>query len=369
MSEKFEKEIKSAEIALINGEYSYCVEILNPNLEFFPVSSKKGVQLRMMLITALSGGNKNEEAIIICKQLLKSKHRNVREEAKSLIQILSSPNLIIPETWNVQFENLPKERTNNSKISKNIKQLKKGNNFINTSNIPTGDTKPFQKGFIVLTLILLIALIPLLSGCVKIENTLDIRELDSINLELSIESKYLNKLSWQKNFENKIQEISPNAQIIVKNGNFSLIEKGNDLEKTTSLINNILEVASYSSESNSDEIKINHLEKNFLIGKKYFFDINLDLTQLESKDNIGINFNIINPAKPKILNSNGQILIDKKIIFWKLIPGTLNQVEFSYWEWNSLLITSLGVISLVFLAYILRQRRYTIGTSLPQLPS
>ena len=45
----------------------------------------------------------------------------------------------------------------------------------------TGETKPFQKGFAIILVLILILLIPLLSGCMKIENTLDMSELESIN--------------------------------------------------------------------------------------------------------------------------------------------------------------------------------------------
>ena len=58
----------------------------------------------MILITSLSGVNRKEESIKLCKELRKSKYSHVREEAKALLQILDSPNLKIPENWNVKFE-------------------------------------------------------------------------------------------------------------------------------------------------------------------------------------------------------------------------------------------------------------------------
>ena len=48
-------------------------------------------------------------------------------------------------------------------------------NFINTSNIPTGETKSFKKGFVFIIALILLLLLPLLSGCVKIENTIDLQ--------------------------------------------------------------------------------------------------------------------------------------------------------------------------------------------------
>ena len=73
------------------------------------------------------------------------------------------------------------------------KEVLKKKKFINVIETPTGETKPFQKGFSFIIFLILLLLIPLLSGCVKIENTLDLSELDSITNNLVIESKYIKK--------------------------------------------------------------------------------------------------------------------------------------------------------------------------------
>ena len=72
--------------------------------------------------------------------------------------------------------------------------------FINVTETPTGETKPFQKGFSLIIFLILLLLIPLLSGCVKVEDTLDLGELDSITNNLVLESKYIKKFPWQLKF-------------------------------------------------------------------------------------------------------------------------------------------------------------------------
>ena len=101
---EYKQVINKAELALNNGEYNYCINLLSPLLEKLTVSTHEGVNIRMILITSLSGANRKEESIEICKQLRKSKYSHVREEAKSLLQILDSPNLKIPDNWNLKFE-------------------------------------------------------------------------------------------------------------------------------------------------------------------------------------------------------------------------------------------------------------------------
>ena len=58
----YEQVLETVELALARGEYHYCIDFLLPLIESFPLSSKEGVNLRTILITALCGINKKEEA-------------------------------------------------------------------------------------------------------------------------------------------------------------------------------------------------------------------------------------------------------------------------------------------------------------------
>ena len=49
----YEQVLETVELALAKGEYHYCIEFLLPLVESFPLSSKEGVNLRTILITAL----------------------------------------------------------------------------------------------------------------------------------------------------------------------------------------------------------------------------------------------------------------------------------------------------------------------------
>ena len=161
--DSYKEVVEKAEFALIKGEYNLCIEYLYPIIKLYPPSSKEGANLRTLIITALSGINKKEEAKIFCKELLKSHDYKVRENAKYLMEIMDSPEIKKPENWNITIENNPNlNKTTLTSLKPNNK--KKEKKFINISNIPTGETKPFQKGFIFIIFLLLFLLIPLLSG-------------------------------------------------------------------------------------------------------------------------------------------------------------------------------------------------------------
>tara|TARA_Y100000589_G_C27189979_1_gene644362 strand:+ start:982 stop:2085 length:1104 start_codon:yes stop_codon:yes gene_type:complete len=365
---EYEQLIEKGQLALNNGEYKICVDLLNPFLESFHVSSEEGINIRMMLITALSGLNEKEESIKICKQLIKSQYSHIREEAKSLIQILNSPNLEIPDNWNIKFEDSLIPQDYNPIIPKNINSSKP-RKYINVTNLPTGQTKPFQKGFIVITTCLLILILSLLSGCVKVENTLDLRDIDAIKFELRIDNKYISKLPWQLNFEHKLRDIFSSKDITFNDENFILNKKDINIKQTNLYINKILKTVSDSLEIGLNDIKINQLEKNYLFGKKYFYKINLDLMNFEKFDDLEIFLKIINPSKVTLLTENKNISSIDKNIIWKIIPGDINQIEFFFWDWNRLLISTIFAFLLVFAAYLIRNKRYELGSNLPQLPS
>ena len=365
---EYEKVINKAELALNNGEYNNCINLLSPLLEKFTTSTREGVNIRMILITSLSGANRQEESIEICKELRKSKYSHVRDEAKALLQILNSPNLKIPDNWNVKFE------SNN--IDKDFKQTTLQNKYpesstkyINISDQPTGETKPFQKGFSILIVILFILIIFLLSGCVRIENNLDLREIDSINYDFRIDSKYLKKIPWQLKFEGEVKDITSIKDIFINDDIFQFHKSGLNITETENNINNILKIASANITTNLKEIEIDKFEKNYILGKRYFYKINLDLLELENFNDLEIFFNIINPSKAYIYNKNINIDTNKNKIIWKILPGEINHIEFSFWNWNRSLIWTLIVLLLIIFAYYIRKKRYELGSNLPQLPS
>ena len=116
--------VEKAELALIKGEYNFCIEYLYPIIESYPPSSKEGANLRTILITALSGINKKEEAKIICKELLKSRDYKVRENAKYLMEIIDSPEIKKPENWNITIESNPAlNKTSLSSLKLNNQKL------------------------------------------------------------------------------------------------------------------------------------------------------------------------------------------------------------------------------------------------------
>ncbi len=367
--DSYKQVVEKAELALIKGEYNFCIEYLYPIIESYPPSSKEGVNLRTIIITALSGINKNEEAKIFCKQLLKSRDYKVRENANYLMEIIDSPEIKKPDNWNITIESNPALNKTSLSSLKTNNFKKKEKKFIDTSNIPTGQTKSFQKGFIFIISLLLILLIPLLSGCVKFEDTLDISEIDSIKNNFKIESKYIKKFPWQINFEEKIKEIFPNGEISKGELDFSFKNKNLNMETAQETLYKIQKTAGEVLGESTD-LKVHSIENNFFFLKKYNFRIDFDLQNLLYIEDLELTLNIINPNRVSVRDlENPNVEVSKNFIKWQLIPGKLNSLEFSFWNWNKLLLGFLLILFLILTAYFMRFYRYKIGSNLPELPS
>ena len=285
------------------------------------------------------------------------------------MEIIDSPEIKKPENWNVEFESDPSLNKKSLKSLRKKRKVAEEKKFINISNSPTGETKPFQKGFPLIIFLILFLLIPLLSGCVKIENTLDISELDSITNNLVIESKYIKKFPWQIKFEEKIKDIFPDAEISQEESTFSLTNKNLNQEKTKQVLKIIQNTAGELA-GGSTNLEINSSQKNFIFLKKYFYKMDLDLNSIKSIDNLELIIKIIHPNKAILTGKNNpNIAITGNLIIWNLKLGQMNSLEFSFWSWNKLLIGITFIFIIIILAYSLRFYRFKLGTDLPQLPS
>ncbi|ABB49560.1 conserved hypothetical protein [Prochlorococcus marinus str. MIT 9312] len=365
----YEQVLETAELALAKGEYHYCIEFLLTRIDSFPLSSKEGVNLRTILITALCGTNKKVEAKRFCKELLKSYDNKTRENAKYLMEVIDSPDIKKPENWNVQFESYPSQNKKSLNSLRKKREVLEKKKFINVTDTPTGETKPFQKGFSLIIFLILLLLIPLLSGCVKVEDTLDLSELDSITNNLVIESKYIKKFPWQIKFEEKMKNIFPDAEIGQEESTFSMKNKNLDLENTKQVLK-IIQNTGGELAGASTNIEINSTQKNFIFFKKYFYKVDLDLNSIQGIDNLELIFKIIHPNKANLTGKNNSNLeITRNLIIWNLNQGQINTLEFSFWSLNKLLIGISIILIIIILAYSLRFYRFKLGTDLPQLPS
>ena len=129
-----EATLRLAELALDKGAYKECLSALESLLEGRTLLQSNDGYIGTLMVTALIGQGKNQQAISICETLLKHKNDGIRQQAKQFLSILKSPELERPEDWSIKIPSLSiEEPLNNFKILRVKKCIK----YVNGDKILT----------------------------------------------------------------------------------------------------------------------------------------------------------------------------------------------------------------------------------------
>ncbi len=356
--------IKAAEAALEKGDYIFCIKILDPLLISFPAKTKTGAQLRLIKVTAYMGIGDEEKAINICQLLVNNKEPVIRQQAKQLLSILEAPSLPRPSNWSVEIPKIELESSLKPSFNKNKKKKKE------PDHPPTGPTKNLDFGFSFLTLLIILLITLLLSGCVDISTRFSVTRADRLNISFDIDSDSGELIPWQVEFADNLSK---------KNSIFKIQEKGNKqhfesptirFEEVNELLNQVALSAAKSSgfPVNRPNIIVNN--KNWIFGTRQTLNFNFDLSELPKIPGLKINI-IIND----ISNKNNfktkplQPTFKEGLMSLPLQIGTTNELEVSYWKWNYISLGILFTVSLTLLSLFLQRFRLKMGFGFPELPS
>ena len=84
-------DLTPAETALERGDYGQCLEQLSPLAESRPLPDPEGARIRLLMVTALMGQGRDQEALTICQLLSRSGEPQLRQQARQLLTILEVP--------------------------------------------------------------------------------------------------------------------------------------------------------------------------------------------------------------------------------------------------------------------------------------
>ena len=355
--------IKDAEAALEKGDYSLCIKIIDPLLLSFSTETVIGSQLRLLEVTAYMGRGNEQKAIAICKALIDSKEAKVRQQAKQLLTILEAPCLPRQENWSVEIPKMDMEQSLKSSFRKQKQKKKK------VKPPPTGPTKNLDFGFSIITLLIILLITFLLSGCVDISTNLSITGSDRLKISLDIVSNSGKLIPWQIEFadnlakENSILKIQTEENKQHFESPTILFEEGNELLKQ------IASVASKASGLNIDKPEIITNNRNLIIGTRQNLKIYFDFRDLPKIPGLKLNLIFHELGKKNNFKTEPIEPIYKK--GFTLIPlktGQINYLEVSYWKWNKMTMGIILIISLTFMSILLQKFRLIMGFGFPELP-
>ena len=355
--------IKTAEAALEKGDYNFCIKIIDPLLLSFPADTSIGAQLRLLQITAYMGRGDEQNAIDICKILVNNKEATVRQQAKQLLSILDAPCLPRPSSWSVEIPKIEMD-TSLKSSSRRIKAKEE-----KTNHPPTGPTKNLDFGFSIITLLIILLITFLLSGCVNISTKLIISGPDRLNIALIIDSISGEIIPWQQEFSDNLTKNHSILQVQNEENKLHFESPTIHFEEVNELVKEIASAASKASGFSINEPKIITNNKNWFVGTRQNFKIYFDLRDIPKIP--GLKINIImndNGHKNNFKTTPVEPIFKEGLMSFPLQIGQINQLEASYWEWNLLSIGLFIIISLILLSILLQRFRLKMGFGYPELP-
>ena len=355
--------IKTVEAALDKGEYNFCIKLLDPLLLDHQADTDIGGQLRLLIATAYIGKGDENQAINICQTLILNKKESVRQQAKQLLSILDAPHLPRPSNWSVEIPKIEMEPSLKPSFRKTRKKKEKIN------HPPTGPTKNLDFGFSILTLLIVLVLTFLLSGCVDISTNLSVTGPDRLMISLDIDSHSGESIPWQKQFESNLSEENSILKLKSTEVNQHYESPTIHFAEANQLLQQIAFIASKTSgfEISKPEIITNN--KNLIIGTNQNFKIFFDLRELPKIPGVKINIKIQGSGNKNNLTSSPiEPVFKKGLTVIPLEIGKINQIDISSWKWNQI---SVGIILIIFLTSLslsLQRFGLRMGLGFPELP-
>ncbi len=355
--------IKAAEAALEKGDYSFCIKIVDPLLLDSQPETAIGGQLRLLIVTAYMGKGDEQKAVNICQTLIHNKKEKVRQQAKQLLSILDAPHLPRPSNWSVEIPKIEME----SSLKSSFRKTKKKKERID--HPPTGPTKSLDFGFSIITLLIVLLLTFLLSGCVDISTNLSVTGPDRLKISFDIDSNSGESIPWQMEFEDNLKKEHSILSLQTFENKEHFESPTIRFEEANILLQQIASVASKTSGFNINKPEIITNNKNWIIGTSQNFKIYFDFREIPKIPGLKINIIIHDISnKSNFKTKPLEPTFKKGLTSLPLEVGQINQLEISNWKWNQISVGIIMIIALTLLSLSLQKFRLQMGFGFPELP-
>jgi hypothetical protein len=337
-----------AETALERGDYGQCLEQLTPLAEARPLPDPEGARVRLLMVTALMGQGRDQEALTICQLLSRSSEPQLRQQARQLLTILEAPALDRPERWSMRLPPLSIQASGDAApVSSRRRRSRK------PPPPPTGPTRPPALGFAVLVAAVLLALTVVLSGCVRMQADLSSPAPDRLQLAWEIQSSTDQLLPWQQRFDRTLQTLRPDVTVEhPRPGAQRITTAAMSSAAFRSTLTQVFQLLSASAGIDLPEPRIRLVERNWLVGVQQRLILQLDLDRLPDLPGVDLALGL----------NQGQVN-------QTLRPAENINLEASSWRWSPLGLGSLVVAVLLLLSLLLQGVRRRLGFGFPELPS
>ena len=362
------KALAAAEAALERGDYGQCIALLEPLAEATPISESQGAEIRMLLVTAWMGKGDESKALSTCRLLTRCKDPELKIRARQLLDVLEAPSLDRPASWSMQLPTLEMD----PRVGKRTKLFSRRKLPPPPPSPPTGPTRPPAAGFAVLVITVLVGLTLLLSGCVRITADLSLPGPDRVEMAWTIDSRSGLQLPWQDAFSQELREMHLPWKIrYSKNGHLDVKAPIQNSEDAAALLSQTVAAAGRTAGLVLPAPTLKLEERNWLVGLKQELLFELDLSALESLNELQVSVRLGNQASLRRLQSSPAMASKntKGELIWPLTTGVKNRLQWTQWRWSRLGLGSVVIVVLLVLTASLQRLRLLMGFGYPELPS
>ena len=344
-------DLSTAEAALERGDYGQCLELLAPMADEQPLATPDGSRIRLLMVTALMGQGREEDAVTNCRLLSRAGDPDLRQQARQLLSILEAPSLERPERWSMQLPELKLNATGSA--APTAARRRRSRKPPPPPPPPTGPTQAPALGFALLVSAVLLGLTVLLSGCVRIDADLSSPAPDRLQLHWQVRSNTDQMLPWQKRFETTLRQQHPEVSIQHERRGTQYFEtelvSSAEMEP---LLRHVMEIAGESAGISLPPAAIQLQERNWLVGVDQRMHLRLDLRDV-----------------PPIPGFELRLGLNQRTPSQPIKLGETAELAGRHWRWSPLGIGSLGIAVLLALTLMLQGIRRRLGFGFPELPS
>ena len=295
------KALAAAEAALERGDYGQCIALLEPLAEANPITESQGAEIRMLLVTAWMGKGDESKALSTCRLLTRCKDPELKTRARQLLDVLEAPTLARPASWSMQLPTLEMD----PRVGKRTKLFSRRKLPPPPPSPPTGPTRPPAAGFAVLVITVLVGLLLLLSGCVRITADLSLPGPDRVEMAWTIDSRSGLKLPWQDAFSQELRAMHLPWKIRNSgNGHLEVKAPTQNSEDAAALLSQTVAAAGRTAGLVLPAPTLKLEERNWLVGVKQELLLELDLSALESLNELQIAVRLGNQTSLRRLQSS-----------------------------------------------------------------
>jgi hypothetical protein len=236
---------------------------------------------------------------------------------------------------------------------------------------PTGPTRA-PAGFALLVIAVLVGLTLLLSGCVRITADLNLPGPDRVEMAWTIDSRSGLKLPWQDAFSQELRAMHLPWKIRNSgNGHLEVKAPTQNSEDAAALLSQTVAAAGRTAGLVLPAPTLKLEERNWLVGVKQELLLELDLSALESLNELQIAVRLGNQTSLRRLQSSPAMASKntKGELIWPLTIGVQNRLQWTQWRWSRLGLGSVVIVALLVLTASLQRLRLLMGFGYPELPS